>query len=260
MIQLPWLEPGATNFPSTSLALTEPNGLLAVGGDLSVPQLLAAYQRGIFPWFDETQPVLWWSPSPRLVLKPGNLHISKSMRKLLRRAPYRVTTDTAFPQVMAACAEPRPDQHGTWITAQIQAAYTALHHLGYAHSIEVWQEDNLVGGLYGVALGRVFFGESMFSRADNASKYGFIRLVSALKALQYGVIDCQVRTPHLVSLGAQEIDRDRFEHLLMNYIYGDYIYGDRLDRNFAVSKLSDAMPPIGRWPKIFESFTSDRGD
>lgn len=253
MIQLPWLEPGATNFPSTSLALTEPNGLLAVGGDLCVPQLLAAYQRGIFPWFDEAQPVLWWSPCPRLVLKPANLHIAKSMRKMLRRAPYRVTTDTAFAQVIAACAEPRADQHGTWISEQIQSAYTALHRLGYAHSIEVWQDGVLAGGLYGVALGRVFFGESMFSRVDNASKYGFITLVTALKTLGYGVIDCQVRTPHLVSLGAEEIDRKQFELLLMNYIYGD-----QSDHNVVADPATDVMPPAGQWPTEFEPFTNDQ--
>lgn len=253
MIHLPWLEPGATNFPPTAQALTDPNGLLAVGGDLSVAQLLAAYQRGIFPWFDHTQPVLWWSPSPRLVLNPDQLHISKSMRKLLRRAPYRVTTDTVFSQVIAACSEPRPGQDGTWITRQIQAAYTALHRLGYAHSIEVWQDNTLVGGLYGVALGRVFFGESMFSRADNASKYGFITLVTALKAMGFGLIDCQVRTPHLVSLGAEEISRDEFEQLLMNYIYGDVASGTSAD-----SSRSGAKPPLAQWPAHFESFTRDQ--
>lgn len=252
MIQLPWLEPGATLFPPTARALTEPNGLLAVGGDLSVPQLLAAYQRGIFPWFDESQPVLWWSPSPRLILKPDNLHISKSMRKLLRRAPYRVTTDTAFAQVIAACAEPRPDQHGTWITDQIQAAYTALHRLGYAHSVEVWHNDTLAGGLYGVALGRVFFGESMFSRADNASKYGFITLVTALKALAFEVVDCQVRTPHLVSLGAEEIDREQFEQLLMNYIYDDAPGSQPL-----AGQGFSGMPPVAHWPAQFKPFTGD---
>ena len=232
MIHLPWLEPGAIHFPPTTQALSEPNGLLAAGGDLSPEQLLAAYQRGIFPWFDASQPILWWSPSPRLVLRPHTLHISKSMRKMLRQAPYQVTTDRAFTDVIAACAEPRDDQDGTWITRQIQQAYTRLHRLGYAHSVEAWDRDVLVGGLYGMALGRVFFGESMFSRVSNASKYGFITLVEALQALNFGLIDCQVHTPHLSSLGAEEIDRSTFEGLLVDYIGTNHI----------------DMPAVSRWP------------
>lgn len=245
MTELLWLEPGSTNFPPTYQALTDPNGLLAVGGDLSPNQLLAAYQRGIFPWFDETQPILWWSPSPRLVLKPSELHVSKSMRKLLRRAPFTVTTDTAFEQVIAACAEPRDGQDGTWITEEMQEAYILLHQLGFAHSVEVWDDEHLIGGLYGVALGRVFFGESMFSRASNASKYGFITLIQALQKLDFGLIDCQVHTDHLSSLGAKEVDRQTFEKYLISYIErgtvkdADHTYNKSLKARWPAKLLSD---------------------
>ncbi|WP_439134565.1 leucyl/phenylalanyl-tRNA--protein transferase [Pseudomaricurvus sp.] len=244
MTQLPWLEPGSTDFPSTRLALTDPNGLLAVGGDLSPAQLLAAYQRGIFPWFDESQPILWWSPSPRLVLKPSELHISKSMRKLLRKAPFRVTTDTAFEEVIESCAEPRDDQDGTWITEEMQAAYIHLHQLGFAHSVEVWDGEDLIGGLYGIALGKVFFGESMFSRASNASKYGFITLIQALDALNFGIIDCQVHTHHLSSLGAREVSRKTFEEYLVSYINRDTINRDSINRD-SINKDTDRTQDTG---------------
>lgn len=218
MSNLPWLESGSTQFPDTDLALEDPNGLLAAGDTLTSDQLLAAYQRGIFPWFEDGQPVLWWSPSPRLVLKPSELHISKSMKKVLRRGQYQVTTDTCFDEVIRACAEPRDDQDGTWITEEIIEAYNHLHDLGYAHSVEVWQDKQLVGGLYGIAMGKVFFGESMFSLADNASKYGFITMAETLKATGYRLIDCQVHTNHLASLGAMEIPRPEFEDYLLNCI------------------------------------------
>ncbi len=218
MTQLHWLLPGSTEFPPTELAFQEPNGLLAAGGDLSPAQLIAAYQRGIFPWFDDSQPILWWSPDPRLVLFPNELHISKSMAKLLRRKTFSVSTDKAFLRVLHACAEARPGQDGTWITQDIINAYTQLHDLGYAHSVEVWQDDQLVGGLYGIAMGRIFFGESMFSRRSNASKVGFIHLVTALQRLDFALIDCQVHTGHLASMGAREIDRQTFENYLLNCI------------------------------------------
>lgn len=218
MTTLPWIEDGDTEFPPTRSALVDPNGLLAVGGDLCPQQLIAAYRRGIFPWFDDTQPVLWWSPDPRLVLFPDQLHISKSMRKLLQKKAFSVTTDTAFSAVMRACAQPRKDQDGTWISDQMIAAYQSLHESGYAHSVEVWLQGELVGGLYGVHIGRVFFGESMFSRVSNASKYGFINLITSLQKQGVKLIDCQVHTSHLASLGAQEIPRTMFEQLLTKYI------------------------------------------
>ncbi|MBR9912350.1 MAG: leucyl/phenylalanyl-tRNA--protein transferase [Gammaproteobacteria bacterium] len=217
MTKLYWIEAGSTLFPDTADALSEPNGLLAAGGDMSVTQLLAAYRRGIFPWFDESQPVLWWSPDPRLVLLPGKLHVSKSMAKLLRQNRFQVTSDRNFDAVVAACAEPRPGQPGTWISPQIAAAYGELHKLGHAHSVEVWQDQQLVGGLYGVAIGQVFFGESMFSRTSNASKYGFIWLTRQLQKLHFKLVDCQVYTSHLASLGAEEIPRRIFEQYLINY-------------------------------------------
>lgn len=218
MTALPWLESFSLDFPSTETALDDPNGLLAAGDTLTTEQLIKAYQLGIFPWFEDGQPVLWWSPSPRLVLKPSDLHTSKSMKKLLRKGLFRVTTDTAFEEVIQACAEPRINQSGTWITEEIEQAYIKLHELGYAHSVEVWRENELVGGLYGIAMGKVYFGESMFARESNASKYGFLTLIPALEALGYRLIDCQVHTEHLASLGATEIPRAEFEDYLLNFI------------------------------------------
>lgn len=223
MTTLPWIEDGSTEFPPTQQALTDPNGLLAVGGDLSPRQLLAAYRQGIFPWFDDSQPILWWSPNPRLVISPANLHVSRSMRKLLQKRPFTITTDRAFTDVMRACAEPRKHQDGTWISEQMITAYQTLHRLGHAHSVEVWQQEVLVGGLYGIHIGKVFFGESMFSRISNASKYGFIMLVLRLQQRGFKLIDCQVHTPHLASLGAEEIPRNAFEKLLLeNTLTTDY--------------------------------------
>src|SRR3954466_2478714 len=170
MTQIPWLSPLNNIFPSPTLALQEPNGLLAAGGDLSPERILAAYRQGIFPWFNPDDPILWWSPSPRTVIYPKELHISKSLRKTLRNGTYRVTFDHCFKDVMRACAEPRSYTDGTWISEDIIVGYSELHKRGHAHSVEVWKADELVGGLYGMALGQVFFGESMFSRADDASK------------------------------------------------------------------------------------------
>lgn len=207
-----WLDarPPDAPFPPAELALREPNGLLAVGGDLSPQRLLRAYRQGIFPWYNAGQPILWWSPDPRLVLFPADLKISRSLRKALRRGAFRITLDTAFQAVIVACAEPRTDGQGTWITREIAAAYARLHELGHAHSVEVWQEGRLVGGLYGVALGKVFFGESMFTRVSDASKVGFVHLVRQLERWGYGLIDCQVYTGHLASLGATLISRAAF--------------------------------------------------
>jgi leucyl/phenylalanyl-tRNA--protein transferase len=211
---LPWLDPERIAFPPAEAALADPNGLLAAGGALSADWLQAAYRRGIFPWYEEGQPILWWNPDPRLVLFPDRLHVSRSLQKLIRKSPYVLTMDKDFPAVMAACAAPRRDSAGTWITAEMEQAYTELHRRGMAHSVEVWQGETLVGGLYGVALGRVFFGESMFSRRDNASKLAFVALVEQLQAWGFSLIDCQVDSEHLRSLGAEEIARHHFLELL----------------------------------------------
>jgi leucyl/phenylalanyl-tRNA--protein transferase len=198
--------------------MREPNGLLAAGRDLSAGRLLEAYAQGIFPWFSDGQPVLWWSPDPRMVLFIDEFKISRSLAKTLRRlraeGRWRVTKDAAFERVMRECAAPRPDQDGTWITDGIVAAYCALHALGLAHSVEVWSDDALIGGLYGVGIGRMFYGESMFARATDASKVALSALVSMLREADFRVIDCQQNTRHLASLGAREIGRSEFLHLV----------------------------------------------
>jgi leucyl/phenylalanyl-tRNA--protein transferase len=210
---IPWL--GREHvFPPLESALEDPNGLLAAGGDLAPGRLLAAYRRGIFPWFGEDEPILWWSPDPRMVLYPQELRVSRSLRKALRQPDYEIRVDTQFRSVMQACAQPRPGQNGTWIGARMIAAYCALHERGYAHSVETWREGRLVGGLYGVALGRAFFGESMFARATDASKLALVHLVRQLERWRFGLIDCQMRTSHLASLGAREVPRARFSRQL----------------------------------------------
>jgi leucyl/phenylalanyl-tRNA--protein transferase len=196
-------------FPDPAQA--EPDGLLAVGGDLSPGRLLAAYAQGIFPWFDDRSPILWWSPDPRLVLFPGELHVSRSLARTLRRGTYRVSADEAFERVIRRCAEkPRRGQRGTWITPEMVEGYVRLHRLGFAHSFEAWRGDRLEGGLYGVSLGSVFFGESMFADAPDASKAAFARGVEWLAERGVSLVDCQVRTEHLVSLGARELPRRAF--------------------------------------------------
>lgn len=187
------------------------DGLLAIGGDLSTDRLLLAYRSGIFPWYSQDEPILWWSPDPRFVLFPPQLRVSKSMKTLLRSGRFQFTTNAAFAAVIAACqSTPRPGQDGTWITEDIVAAYTQLHHTGYAHSAEAWQDGQLVGGLYGVLIGKVFFGESMFSHVSNASKFAFINWVQQLQQQGIQLIDCQVYTAHLHSLGATMIPRQQF--------------------------------------------------
>jgi leucyl/phenylalanyl-tRNA--protein transferase len=199
----------AVSFPDPAHA--EPDGLLAIGGDLSPERLLAAYAQGIFPWFDERSPILWWSPDPRLVLDPPDLHVSRSLERTIRRGAYRVTADTAFERVMRCCAErERPGQRGTWITTGMIEAYVRLHRLGFAHSFEAWEGDRLAGGLYGVSLGAAFFGESMFADGRDASKVALVRAVRWLEAGGVSLVDCQVRTEHLVSLGARELERGAF--------------------------------------------------
>ena len=193
----------------------DPDGLLAVGGDLSPGRLLTAYSKGIFPWFSQGEPIYWWSPAPRMLLYPEKLHISKSMRPLIHKNAFSVAVDTVFEQVILACRNSsRSGQFGTWITEGMVEAYLKLHELGFAHSIEVWQNKNLIGGLYGISLGKTYFGESMFSKVSNASKYGFIFLVQALNRLNFDMIDCQIKSDHLLSLGAEEVSREKFDQLL----------------------------------------------
>ena len=202
------------NLPKTytfpPLEAASPEGLLAVGGDLNPDRLLSAYRQGIFPWYSDDQPILWWSPDPRALLYPSKLHISKSLRKSLRTREFEVSADRAFALVIAACAESRNRGEGTWITSGMQDAYCALHRMGYAHSVETWHNGELVGGLYGLAIGKAFFGESMFSRVADASKTALVGLATSLAAEGYRFIDCQVVSEHLTSLGAEATPRDRF--------------------------------------------------
>jgi leucyl/phenylalanyl-tRNA--protein transferase len=201
-------------FPPVTEAL--PDGLLAVGGDLSTERLLLAYKNGIFPWFSEYEPPKWWFPDPRFVLFPAELKVSKSMEQLIKKNAFDFKTDTAFKEVIRSCKEiNRPDQPGTWITNEVEEAYTRLHQFGYAHSAESWKNGQLVGGLYGVKLGRVFFGESMFSTQSNASKFAFIQFVRKLASDGVQLIDCQVYTEHLESLGARMIPGSEFSRLLL---------------------------------------------
>lgn len=215
---LTWLQRDSLTFPPLDKALREPNGLLAAGGDLRAERLIAAYRHGCFPWYQDGQPLLWWSPDPRTVLFPGELHVSRSLRKVLRQGRYQISFDQDFAAVIQACAAPRDYADGTWITTPMQQAYIALHEQGLAHSVEVWQDGTLVGGLYGLAMGRLFFGESMFSRADNASKAGFVTLVEHLEQWGFELIDCQMPTQHLHSLGARAISRAAFADYLQRFL------------------------------------------
>jgi leucyl/phenylalanyl-tRNA--protein transferase len=207
---IPWLADSPV-FPTPDTALTEPNGLLAAGGDLSATRLLAAYRCGIFPWFADGDPLLWWSPDPRMVLIPGEMKVTRSLARTLRNADYEVRLDSDFAAVVSACANtPRDGQPGTWITRGMQLAYAELHRLGYAHSVETWIDGELVGGLYGVALGAAFYGESMFSHRRDASKIALAHLCAYLSQRGFGIIDCQMETNHLSSLGAKPIPRRDF--------------------------------------------------
>ena len=211
---IPWLV-GDADFPPLAQARHRPNGLLCAGGDLSPERILTAYRLGIFPWFSAGEPILWWSPDPRMVLFPSEFRISRSLRKTLRAGHYAVRLDSAFSRVIAACAQtPRPGQPGTWITAEMQRAYLRLHELGWAHSVETWVKgetgEQLVGGLYGLAIGRMFYGESMFSLQTDASKIAIAHLASFLESQGFDMVDCQMRTAHLASLGAREIPREEF--------------------------------------------------
>jgi leucyl/phenylalanyl-tRNA--protein transferase len=211
-MSLPWLSRTDTQFPPVSQALSD--GLLAAGGDLSPERLLSAYRQGIFPWFNAGSPILWWSPDPRMVLIPEQVKLSKSLKRTLKKQPYTVTFDQAFSAVMLACAQPRDDpqegESGTWIHPDMIHAYTQLHQQGHAHSVECWDDGRLVGGLYGVAIGRVFFGESMFSIARDSSKIALVTLCQQLQHWGIPLIDCQLYSEHLASMGATEIDRQDF--------------------------------------------------
>ena len=219
MTTLRWLsrDDAADRFPPPSEAFVEPNGLLAAGGDLEPERLLAAYRRGIFPWYEDGQPILWWSPDPRSVLRPNDARVSRSLRRSLIKGGFELRIDTAFASVVAGCAAPRRYGGSTWITAEMAAAYVRLHRLGWAHSFETWRDGELVGGLYGVAIGRVFFGESMFTRATDASKVAFVNLARHLHARRFELIDCQVASAHVASLGASSLPRAKFLAYLDEY-------------------------------------------
>ena len=215
---VPWL---TKQFPPVEQALTSPNGLLAAGGDLSVTRLLDAYRQGIFPWFNPDEPILWWSPDPRMVLVPGQFKTSNSLKKVLRKGNYKVSFDRDFEQVMRCCAAPRESANGTCISEDIIDTYCELHRKGYAHSVEVYIEGKLAGGVYGVAIGCMFYGESMFSHVSNGSKIALAHLAKQLERWQFGLIDCQMSTPHLASLGAHEIPRSKFIAHLQELIHCD---------------------------------------
>lgn len=234
-----WLDPACVNFPPVHRALREPNGLLAAGGALTTEWLLAAYSDGIFPWFSEGDPILWWSPDPRTVFNPKAIKIRRSLRQSLRNRGYTFKADHAFHDVIKACAEPRKDQGETWIVAPMQAAYCNLHEEGYAHSIECWQEGRLVGGLYGVAIGSLFFGESMFSHERDASKGALIFLAHLANQVNGPLIDCQMPNPHLDSLGAMNIPRQEFVQTIKQHL--------RSPQPF----------PIGSWQHDIEPVTGD---
>ncbi|MEZ5564937.1 MAG: leucyl/phenylalanyl-tRNA--protein transferase [Gammaproteobacteria bacterium] len=226
-------------FPDPSAAATEPNGLLAVGGDLEPDRLMAAYARGIFPWYQAGQPILWWSPDPRAIIVPERLHISRSLRRTMRRNQLQVSVDLAFGAVVAGCAESRRTT-GTWITSEMQIAYRRLHDLGHAHAVEVWRDTELVGGVYGVVLGRVFFGESMFSRETDASKVALVRLARLAKTHDLRLIDCQIPNAHLSSLGSQLMPRRKFLECLRLLTSGNQA---RRSWQHGPSPVADCLEP-----------------
>lgn len=215
-MRLPLIAPGSPpdSFPDPARALAEPPGLLCAGGDLTPERLLAAYRAGIFPWFEHDDPILWWSPDPRALITPATLRVSRSLARTLRRGRYRVTCDLAFDAVVEGCAAPRPGSHGTWIVPAMRAAYGRLHREGVAHSVECWDDQGLAGGIYGVAVGGVFCGESMFSRRTDASKVALVALLGMLARRGGRALDCQLMNPHLVSLGAMAVPRAEFLALL----------------------------------------------
>jgi leucyl/phenylalanyl-tRNA--protein transferase len=213
-------------FPDIDNAFDVPDGLLAAGGDLSEERLLYAYAHGIFPWFNEGQPILWWSPDPRCILRPGEIHIPRRLRRSLRQSDFNIRFNSAFEGVIARCAEERPGQDSTWITQEMHAAYCGLHRSGWAHSIEVWSSGHLVGGLYGIAIDRIFFGESMFSRQTNASKAAMVALCYLLTTHDFKLLDCQVESPHLRSLGATLMPRSQFSAVLKEFCRESLTFDD----------------------------------
>jgi len=252
MSQLYWLDTEEIVFPPTSSALKDPDGLLAVGGDLTPERLVKAYSQGIFPWYSEGQPLLWWTPDPRLVLFTDKIHIGRTLRKLLRKQPFTITVDREFEQVMKYCGTiARDNQDGSWITDEMLQAYVDLHQLGIAHSVEAWQNDTLVGGLYGVALGRVFFGESMFSLVSGASKVAFSTLAKQLCAWQFELIDCQIHSDYLASFGASEISRSTFEALLRRMTAAQPAADDVAVTTFDCSSSAITIPLIN-WQSAWQ--------
>lgn len=233
---------GSVGFPHPRLA--SPEGLLAVGGDLTVPRILDAYGNGIFPWFSKGDPILWWSPDPRLVLFPTELHVSRRMNRILRQAPFQLSLDRDFEKVITTCALPREDGFGTWITPEMHDAYLQLHREGYAHSLEVWRQGRMVGGIYGISLGRCFCGESMFSLEPNASRYGLIHMVFWLQALGFTMIDCQVETPHLRSFGARTISREDFLKRLDHCLQAETLTGN-WGRRFGNPQVDEGPGVLG---------------
>lgn len=217
MHPISWLSEHDLRFPPIEQALPEPDGLLAVGGDLSPERLMAAYYEGIFPWYEAGGPIIWWSPDPRMVMAPRDVHLSRSLRRHIRRQSFNITMDSAFPEVIRQCAGLRQYREGTWITPEMQQAYITLHERGHAHSVEIWQDGELAGGLYGISIGPLFFGESMFALRDNASKVAFLALARQLDAWNFRLIDCQMPTSHLATLGAAPMARSRFKHWLWKY-------------------------------------------
>ena len=236
-----WLSPTdpPQAFPDIALALREPDGLLAAGGDLSSERLLSAYRTGIFPWYDEGQPILWWSPDPRFVLRPDEIHISRRLSQYIRRSTFVLRFNCAFADVIQSCAGERRSQQGTWITSDMAEAYLRLHEEGWAHSIEIWEESTLVGGLYGLCIGRVFFGESMFSARDNASKFALLGLCRILSRKAFDLIDCQVASQHLATLGASLMPRSDFTEILRSSCSSETRFDGWPEKDLPVAQLLD---------------------
>jgi leucyl/phenylalanyl-tRNA--protein transferase len=235
-----WLSPTdpPDSFPHVDLALREPDGLLAAGGDLSTERLLVAYRTGIFPWYEEGQPILWWSPDPRCVLRPQEFHVSRRLHQYVRRSTLTLSCNRAFEKVIEACAGRRTSQQGTWITADVINAYKQLHADGWAHSVEVWDGEELVGGIYGLSIGRVFFGESMFNRQDNASKFAMLGLCSILAQNDFELLDCQVLSQHLLTLGARLITRSEFSQMLRGFCATDDHFANWPSKVIKIAELA----------------------
>ena len=235
-----WLSPAdpPDSFPHVDFALREPDGLLAAGGDLSTARLLTAYRSGIFPWYEQGQPILWWSPDPRCVLSPSEFHVSRRLRQYVNRSTLSLTFNRAFDEVIKSCAGRRKSQQGTWITADLMSAFRQLHADGWAHSVEVWDGEELVGGIYGLSIGRVFFGESMFSHQDNASKFAMLGLCSILVKNDFELLDCQVLSPHLLTLGARLITRAEFSEILRGFCATDEHFANWPEKVVKIAELA----------------------